>query len=55
MYPVVDRLLEQFQALKQFFTEDIPRNNPKVHNQRRSQRITEVIKCKYTLPCLYFI
>ena len=55
MYPVVNRLLEQFQALKQFFTEDIPRNNPKVHNQRRSQRITEVIKCKYTLPCLYFI
>ena len=55
VYPVVNRLLEQFQALKQFFTEDIPRNNPKVHNQRRSQRITEVIKCKYTLPCLYFI
>ena len=55
VYPVVNRLLEQFQALKQLFSEDIPRNNPKVHNQPRSQRITEAIKCKYTLPCLYFI
>ena len=55
MYPVVNWLLEQFQALKQLFIEDIPQNNPKVSKQPRSQRISEAIKCKFTLPSLYFI
>lgn len=55
IYDVVNRLIEQFQALKKMFVEDIPRNNPKVSRQTRTQRICVAIECKFTLPSLYFI
>ena len=55
IYPVVNRILEQFQALEKMFIEDIPKYDPKIKQQHRFQRITEAIKCKYTLPTLYFI
>ena len=56
MYVVVNRVIEQYPALKKLFTEDIPKHYPKVYDSLRVQRIyIEVIRNKYTLPILYLI
>ena len=54
-YPVVERLLEQYKALKKLFLEEIPNNYPKVNDQKRVGRICENLRNIFTLPTLHFI
>ena len=56
LYVVVNRVIEQYPALKKLFTEDIPKHYPKVYDAPRVQRIyIEAIRNKYTLPILYLM
>ena len=55
IYIVVNRFLEQYQALVKLFTVDIPKYHPKVYMQPRVQRIVAAMKNKYTMPTLYLI
>ena len=55
IYPMVNRLLGKHSALDKLVTKDIPKNDPKVAKQCHTMQIIETIKCRYTLPTLYFI
>ena len=55
IYPVVDRAIEQYKAIKQLFVDDIPKNHKKVAKQPRVIRIINVLINKYALPTMYFI
>ena len=55
IYIVVNRFLEQYQALVKLITVVIPKYHPKVFMQPRVQRIVAAMNNKYTLPTLYLI
>ena len=55
IYPVVDRTIEQYKAVKNMFVDDIPNNHRKVAKQPRAVKIRTTLKSKYTLPTLHFI
>ena len=55
IYPVVERSIEQYKAIKKLFLDDIPKYHKKVAKQARVIRIRNALKNKYTLPTLYFI
>ena len=55
VYPVFERLIEQYKALKQLFLEEIPKYHKKVAKQPRARHIRDALKDKFTLPTLFFI
>ena len=53
--PVVDRLIEQYEAVNNLFMNYIPKYHPKVAQQMRVININEVLRNVFTLPTLHFI
>ena len=55
VYPVVERLTKQYEAVKALFMDYIPKHHPKVEQQKRVIRIKETLNHHFTLPTLHFI
>ena len=55
IYPVVEKTVLQYKAIKKMFLDDIPKNYKKVAKQARVIRIQSALNNKYTLPTLHFI
>ena len=55
IFPVVDRLLELYEAILKLFRDEIPQNHPNVRKQPRTRRIIEALTSKFFLPTLTFL